>query len=250
MRIFLPGIQVIGEITSETFEKYVRQTFREYPNDRPEVLISSPGGEIGYVLAMLDDIDEKKRTTYATGICQSAAAVLATAGEGKRVCTMDTLFRFIPPEMETPRDEYGNRDEVSDLRHYLHSLLVARLQSRLKWSLAETNDLFDGEFINSMRAKELGLVDEVISTEVVKEEIQDGVRIRIIDRRSGEKIPNGQCDGYRDQAHHDGGNDHVDRYQCVRPKGHAGNHYDYIIPGDKVISTEVSNGNSDRLPES
>ena len=65
MRIFLPGIQVIGEITSETFEKYVRQTFREYPNDRSEVLISSPGGEIGYVLAMLDDIDEKKRTTYA-----------------------------------------------------------------------------------------------------------------------------------------------------------------------------------------
>jgi enoyl-CoA hydratase/carnithine racemase len=42
---------------------------------------------------------------------------------------------------------------------------VARLAQRLKWAIPETNDLFDGEFINSERAKELGLIDKVISTE-------------------------------------------------------------------------------------
>lgn len=172
-------IKVIGEITAATFEQYLEECdidgfqvvkieqdlgVRTAPG---RVIISSLGGEIGYVLAMLDEIDEKKRMTYATGICQSAAAVLATAGEGKRVCTMDTLFRFIPPATEKLVDPQTGEtvDKVPDLRYYLHSICVARLAQRLKWAIPETNDLFNGEFISSTRAKELGLVDEVISTE-------------------------------------------------------------------------------------
>lgn len=162
-------IKVIGEITAVTFEQYVDQASR-YHNNRCHVLVSSPGGEIGYVLAMLDDIDEHKREVRSTGICQSAAAVLATAGEGKRVCTMDTLFRFIPPATEKLVDPQTGEtvDEVPDLRYYLHSICVARLAQRLNWAIPETNDLFNGEFISSARAKELGLVDEVISTEAPK----------------------------------------------------------------------------------
>jgi len=148
-------IKVIGEITVDTFREFMEQI--ECGRSDQTVLISSPGGDVGYTLAMLDNIDEHKRPTRATGICQSAAAVLATTGEGIRTCTMDALFRFIPPEQEeTP---------VTDLRHYLHSLLVSRVAQRLKIALAESNDLFDGEFISSARAKELGLIDEVISTE-------------------------------------------------------------------------------------
>ena len=114
---------------------------------------------------MLDEIDESKRTTKATGICQSAAAVLATAGEGKRVCTMDTLFRFIPPTPEKMKDpETGVEiEKIPDLRWYLHTVLVARLAQRLG-NKVDAYDLFDGKFISSMRAKELGLIDEVIST--------------------------------------------------------------------------------------
>jgi ATP-dependent protease ClpP protease subunit len=157
-------ITVIGEINADTFQRYA-----DLWDDRDHgVLISSPGGDIGYTLAMLDDIDECKRNTWATGICQSAAAVLATAGEGRRVCTMDTLFRFIPPETEKINDPATGEEieKVPDLRYYLHSVLVARLAQRLKWALPETYDLFNGQFITSTRAKELGLVDEVISTEV------------------------------------------------------------------------------------
>ena len=160
-------VTVIGEITAQTFQNYVnnahagRDYFRSVGQGDPsDVLISSPGGDIGYMLAILDDIDYWKRTTYATGINQSAAAILATAGEGKRICTMDALFRFIPPVPE------GTEDKVSDHRFFLHSLCIARLAARLKCPRIEVHDMFDGEFISSTRAKELGLIDEIISTEV------------------------------------------------------------------------------------
>ena len=161
-------IYVIGEITAETFRSYLSQVSDDHiviPG-RQNVLISSPGGDIGYTLAMLDDIDEHKRTTRATGICQSAAAVLATAGEGKRIATMDALFRFVPPAPEPMTDPETSLviDKIPDLRWYLHTVLVARLAYRLG-NKVDAYDLFDGKFISSTRARELGLIDEVISTE-------------------------------------------------------------------------------------
>jgi ATP-dependent protease ClpP protease subunit len=164
-------IRVIGEITADTFKQYVADAAKLPVGYAPweDVVISSPGGDIGYALAMLDEIDYRKRTTFATGICQSAAAVLATAGEGIRKCSMDALFRFIPPEkewMDVFDEETGIMkpvQKVPDLRYFLHSMLVARLAGRLKTATAEVELYFDGEFISSIRAKELGMIDEVIS---------------------------------------------------------------------------------------
>lgn len=155
-------ITVIGEITEGTFRHYIERC----GDADGRVLISSPGGNVGYTLAMLDEIDERKRTTIATGICESEAAVLATAGEGKRVCTMDALFRFVPPAKEKSVDSMTGDviEKIPDLTYYLHSVLIARLGQRLKWDIPEVNDLFSGEFISSTRAKQLGLVDKVIST--------------------------------------------------------------------------------------
>lgn len=153
-------VPIIGEITADTFREYIELADELAQGSRPKkVLISSPGGDIGYTLAMLDDIDYYKRTTVATGINQSAAAVLATAGEGKRICTMDALFRFMRPEHEM------DKEDVSDHDHFLHSVFVARLAVRLRCERIEIEDMFDGNFISSIRAKQLGLIDEVISTE-------------------------------------------------------------------------------------
>lgn len=159
---------VIGEINADMLQQYFTDVVDSLPCAKrfeTEVIISSPGGDIGYMLAMLDDIDFWKRKTFATGICQSAAAVLATAGEGKRVCSMDALFRFVPPAPEWLDDGNGGRvEKVPDLRWFLHSVCVARLAARLKGPKIEAEQLFDGQFISSIRAKELGLIDEVIST--------------------------------------------------------------------------------------
>jgi ATP-dependent protease ClpP protease subunit len=166
---------VIGEITAETFERYAERAHVGPIPDRcvdlnpcDGVVISSPGGDVGYTLAILDDIDYWKRETLATGICQSAAAVLATCGEGKRICTMDTLFRFMPSEtalMENPDNPGEMVQRVPDLRAYLQSVLVARVAQRLNIPKIEADLLFDGKFITSIRAQELGLIDKVISTE-------------------------------------------------------------------------------------
>ena len=162
-------IKVIGEIDAAKLEHYMNQS--ENMRNGVPVLISSPGGDIGYTLAMLDEIDESKRPTKATGFCQSAAAVLATAGEGKRVCTADCLFRFMPPKKElvitmvNGKPYSDGTEEVPDFGYYTHSLLVARLAARLKTSIGDISLMFDGEFISSTRAKELGLIDEIIFTE-------------------------------------------------------------------------------------
>jgi ATP-dependent protease ClpP protease subunit len=162
-------IKVIGEIDAIKLDHYFTQV--EFARQSTPVLISSPGGDIGYMLAMLDEIDENKRTTKATGFCQSAAAVLATAGEGHRICTADCLFRFMPPKKELVitmvhgKPYSDGTEEVPMFGHYTHSLLVARLAARLNTSVGDISLLFDGEFISSTRAKELGLIDEIIFTE-------------------------------------------------------------------------------------
>ncbi len=157
------NIRIVGEITAEKFQQYLDQC--DEGNIFPKVVISSPGGDIGYTLALLDDIDLNKYETFATGICQSAAAVLATAGEGLRTCTVDTLFRFVPPAPEKMIVDGQEVERVPDLRHFLHSVLVARLAQRLKQDKVEVYDLFDGQFISSTRARELGLIDEIVGLE-------------------------------------------------------------------------------------
>jgi hypothetical protein len=45
-----------------------------------------------------------------------------------------------------------------------------------------------------------------------------------------------KCSGYYDRYHHDGGDEHIDRYDCERPKGHLGNHLDYSLLEDHTPS--------------
>lgn len=163
----MKALLVVGKINEIAFENYIGFAWGD-PNC--QVVISGRGGDVGYTLAMLDDIDLHKRETYATGICEDESAILATAGEGKRVCTMDALFRFFPPKTERLRDPETNKlvEKVPDRRWFLHSVCVARLAARVKCPKIEIEQLFDGQFISSLRAKELGLIDEVISTSPVE----------------------------------------------------------------------------------
>ena len=155
-------INLIGEIDAALTRFYFQQPWSE----REKVLISSPGGDVGYMLAILDDFDANKTITYATGINQSAAAVLATCSEGWRYATADALFRFIEPEKtEKFTTEEGSEDfRVPNDRWFIHSVVVNRLASRLHIPVPEAYDLFDGKFISSIRAKELNLIDEVLLT--------------------------------------------------------------------------------------
>jgi hypothetical protein len=71
----------------------------------------------------------------------------------KRICAMDTLFRSMPAHADSPNDR---------AQHYLHSVLVARVAQRSKINPIVAGLMFDGNFIKAVRAKEIGLVDELM----------------------------------------------------------------------------------------
>lgn len=134
----------------------------ELMSSRATVLISSPGGDIGSMLAMYDHIRHYEMKTFATGVCQSAAAVLLQAG-ALRIMSRNALLRFMGPEEENlvkEDDEY-----VDPLIHHLASNMANLVMERTGMALPEAYDLFDGKFINAERALALNLVDKIESRE-------------------------------------------------------------------------------------
>lgn len=148
-------INVIGEINAALAEEFLNSKAR-FAGGTDTVLISSPGGDIGYMLAMFDTISRKGCNTLSTGIVQSAAAVLSQAG-AVRLATSNTLFRFMKPE-PSPSTE-----EVDDLRWYLHSVSVNLVAKKMKVeAVIEAYDVFDNCFITAERALELNLIDQIV----------------------------------------------------------------------------------------
>lgn len=147
-------IYLIGEINAQSTEKFLTTPLQSVTGG-DTVLISSPGGSIDYMLTIFDAIKQAGMNTLATGIVQSAAAVLTQAGR-LRLATPNTLFRFLAPEPD-PKTE-----EIPDLRWYLHSLSANLVAQRIGAAIPEGYDLFDNQFINAKRALELNLIDQIV----------------------------------------------------------------------------------------
>jgi ATP-dependent protease ClpP protease subunit len=134
-------------------------------------LISSPGGDIGVMLAIYDQIRLTRGITTGTGLLQSSAAVLLQAGTVRRM-TRNSLLLFHEParvkqEKELPGGIVEIVNEIPDQEWTLHTHLVGLVADRTGMSEIEAYDLFDGRFINPERAKNLNLVDEIIDLPVI-----------------------------------------------------------------------------------
>lgn len=148
------NIFMLGEITAATAEKFLSTPFQQVSGG-DTVILSSPGGDVGYMLAMYDAIRRGSMNTLSVGIVQSAAAVLSQAG-ARRYALPNTLFRFHKPD---PDPKTG---EIPELAWYLHSLSVNLVVNRLDIAVIEGYDFFDGCFINAQRALELNLIDKIL----------------------------------------------------------------------------------------
>ena len=116
------------------------------------IFLSSVGGDIGAKLAIFDHIRSFENTCIvATGVNQSAAAVLLQAAD-VRIMTRNAVLQYIPPP--------ENRD-IDPARWFLHSNLVNLVRERTGASLPEAYDLFDEQMINAERALQLGLIDKI-----------------------------------------------------------------------------------------
>lgn len=131
------------------------------PKGFTDVVISSPGGDIGLTFGMHDVIKFYGLRTHGVGLLQSAAAVLLQAGKW-RTMTNASLLVFHAPD-----------EKINDAQWRLHTQLVEMVAQRTGLNIAEAHDLFDNMFINANRALELGLIDEIAEDAKVMRWVKD-----------------------------------------------------------------------------
>jgi ATP-dependent protease ClpP protease subunit len=150
---------ITGEITARVASDFFYLAEEEQITD---LVISSPGGDIGLTFGMFDVAKFKDMHTHVVGLAQSAAAVLLQAGAW-RTMTNSSLLLFHSPE-----------ETCSDADFRLYTQLVEMVAQRSGLNIAEAHDLFDNKFINANRAMELGLIDEIAEDAKVIRWTRDG----------------------------------------------------------------------------
>jgi ATP-dependent protease ClpP protease subunit len=152
----MSNFYVVGEITPPMAASFFRGAAGSFITD---VVISSPGGDIGLTYGMFDVIKHQGINTHVVGNAASAAAVLLQAGK-KRTMTRSSLLLFHAP----PADR-----DVPDVEFRLHVQLVEMVAQRLGIEMIEAHGLFDDTWISAERALELGLIDEIAEAAGVME---------------------------------------------------------------------------------
>lgn len=154
-----------GEIDREAFDSYAGST-------APHLTICSIGGDVSYMLAIFDAARARGVNTTATGIVQSAAAVLLQAGV-IRYMSRNALLKFHAPEaiptlIKDPQtNETRTEDKIPDDDWLLYTLMVGLIADRTGMHEVEVHGLYDGNFINAERALQLNLIDKIIETPVI-----------------------------------------------------------------------------------
>jgi ATP-dependent protease ClpP protease subunit len=154
-RIFV----ISGEITPQVARDFFYLAEEEQISD---VVISSPGGDIGLTYGMHDVIRFKEIDTHVVGLAQSAAAVLLQAGTWRTMTNASLLMFHSPAE------------NCTDAEFRLYTQLVEMVSQRTGLHIAEAHDLFDNKFITANRALELGLIDEIAEDAKVMRWTRDG----------------------------------------------------------------------------
>jgi len=155
---------ITGEITPQVARDFFYLAEEEQITD---VVISSPGGDIGLTYGMFDVIRFKDIHTHVVGLAQSAAAVLLQAGTWRTMTNASLLMFHSPAELST------------DAEFRLYTQLVEMVSQRTGCNIAEAHDLFDDKFITANRALELGLIDEIMEDAAVMRWSRDGRNIAI-----------------------------------------------------------------------
>jgi len=137
---------ITGEIDARVTNNFLSLAAAKIITD---VVICSPGGDIGAMFGMFDVIRMQGINTHVVGMAQSAAAVLSQAGH-KRTMTNASLLLFHGPE-----------ENVSDRDFRLYTQMAEMVSQATGLAIPEAHGLFDGMFINANKAQQLGLIDEI-----------------------------------------------------------------------------------------
>ena len=166
---FIVG-QIDEKIANHFFQNLVDPEYVQA--SEKQFLISSPGGDVGYMLSMFDQIRIMGATTIGSGILQSAAAVLLQAGKIRKMTRNSLLVFHEPEKRKTVLPAVDGRkekvvEEIPQKDWTLYTHLVGLVADRTGMSEIEAYDIFDGKFITPEKAKTLNLIDEIIDPKVI-----------------------------------------------------------------------------------
>jgi ATP-dependent Clp protease protease subunit len=160
-------IHITGAINDEMLDFFRTVMFYlDSLSEEPiKLYINSPGGSVYSLLGMLDVIDNVKSDvyTYVNGLAASAAAILLTYGKKRYATKYSTIMFHQPLTM-------GISGQTEDILRYAGEMerlrnLLAEIVSQ-KTGLSKRKilrDLFDRDtYLPSQKAKELGIIDEII----------------------------------------------------------------------------------------
>lgn len=159
----------VRDFNFEAAQKFIEQLIELNSDpDIPEiyVFISSYGGEVFSVLAMIEAIKacEKPVHTVGLGMCASAASILLGSGTGNRWLTKDSFLHI----------HYvrgGMYDDVPAMEHYLEQ--TKKVEDKLFNCLVERSNLKMKEFkeimnkqkkewqVSAIVAKKHGFIDKI-----------------------------------------------------------------------------------------
>jgi ATP-dependent protease ClpP protease subunit len=150
---------ITGEIRPENVNQFLWLAGEDLIRD---VVISSPGGDIGLTYGMFDVIRFNDINTHVVGAAFSAAAVLLQAGTIRTMTNSSVLQFHAPP------------DPCTDVEMRLCSQLVEMIAQRTGLAVPEAWGLFDGKIIGANQAMELGLIDEIAEDAKWMRWVKDG----------------------------------------------------------------------------
>lgn len=137
---------------------------KENSQDPINLMINSNGGDVYEALGMIDYIESLSVPVniIARGRAMSAAAMILACGTGKRVASKLTTIMLHEASAEIfgkSADIKANADHIDGLENDFYTMMAAKTtQTEEFWRTACRKDFY----ISAARAKELGVIDEII----------------------------------------------------------------------------------------
>jgi ATP-dependent Clp endopeptidase proteolytic subunit ClpP len=137
---------------------------KENAQDPINLMINSNGGDVYEALGMIDYIESLSVPVniIARGRAMSAAAMILACGTGKRIASKLTTIMLHEASAEIfgkSADIKANADHIDGLENDFYTMMAEKTnQTEEFWRKSCRKDFY----ISAARAKELGVIDEVI----------------------------------------------------------------------------------------
>ena len=164
--IYMHGDIMLGSLFD--FISKVRIILKNRPEEKAQepinLLINSNGGDVYEALGIIDYIESLSVPVniIARGRAMSAAAMILACGTGKRIASKLTTIMLHEASAEIfgkSADIKANADHIDGLENDFYTMMAEKTgQTEDFWRKSCRKDFY----ISAARAKELGVIDEVI----------------------------------------------------------------------------------------